>query len=379
MPHAAQVELLDIVANPGRQPGGAAPPPGGSPARDFHRRLPGYRPGPLIDAPGLAAELGLARVVVKDESSRFDLPSYKVLGAAWATYRALIERLGHPADWTSLAELRAVLAPLGPLRLAAATDGNHGRAVARVASWLGYPARILVPAGTAAARVQAIRDEGAQVEVVPGSYDDAVEVTTGLMNDSTLVVSDTSWSGYVDIPRWTVEGYSTIWAEADEQLGGAVPDLVVVQMGVGSLAASVVRAYAARSRVVVVENTAAPCGLLSAAAGRPVVVPGPHRSIMAGLNCGTASPDAWPELAAGVDVFLTVADHETERAMCELASAGVTAGETGAAGFAGLSALIDRRDRHDLALAGRTAMVICTEGATDPQAYVRITSARATA
>jgi diaminopropionate ammonia-lyase len=234
----------------------------------FHRRLPGYEPTPLRDVPSLAAELGLSQLWVKDESSRLGLPAFKMLGASWATYRLLLTRLAalgidEPA-WSTIDELRASLAPLGPLSLAAATDGNHGRAVARMARLVGYGARIFVPVGTAAARIEGIESEGATVTVVDGTYDDAVRVSAAESADDVLIVSDTSWEGYTEVPRWVIDGYSTIFAEADAQLQGVVPDVVVAQMGVGALTAAVADHYAATSVVVAVEPVSAACGLRSA-------------------------------------------------------------------------------------------------------------------
>src|SRR5919199_5038358 len=143
----------------------------------FHRRLPGYEETPLVDAPGLADALGVGKVLVKDESSRLGLPAFKILGASWAVYRALEERLPEGAfgDWETLEGLRERLGPLRPLNLVAATDGNHGRAVARVARILGLSARIFVPEDMASARREAIAGEGAEVVVVRGTYDEAVE------------------------------------------------------------------------------------------------------------------------------------------------------------------------------------------------------------
>jgi diaminopropionate ammonia-lyase len=305
---------------------------------------------------------------VKDESRRLGLPSFKILGASWAVYQLLVRRLGHEPEWNDLDELRAALAPLGSLTLVAATDGNHGRAVAHMARLLGYAARIFVPAGTAGARIDGIESEGAPVTVVDGTYDDAVRASAALAADDVLVVSDTSWEGYTEVPRTVIEGYATIFAEIDEQLAAA-PDLIVVPMGVGALAAAVVTHYAARATIVVVEPLSAACGMDSAAAGRPVEVPGPHDSIMAGLNCGMVSIVAWPTVSAGADVFVAVDDAAAEAAMRDLAALGIVAGETGAAALAGLRAAVGAGVTD---LAGRRALVLCTEGATDPVAYRRI-------
>src|SRR5918997_1568268 len=218
--------------------------PGEGPTREplaFHRRLPGYGPTPLVELPGIARRLGVGRVWLKDESARLGLPPFKILGASWAVYRRLAELLGREPAWGTLEELRAELAPLGRLTLAAASDGNHGRAVARMAALLDYRAHILVPAGIAQARIDAIAGEGATVTVVEGSYDDAVEQAAAMADERTLVISDTSWPGYEQVPRWVVEGYSTLFNEADDQVAeqGVAPFThAVVQVGVGALAAA---------------------------------------------------------------------------------------------------------------------------------------------
>src|SRR5262249_44960947 len=257
----------------------------------FHSQFPGYAPTPLVDAPALAARLGVRRVSVKDESSRLGLPAFKILGASWATYRALAVHLGLTAP--TLDDLRAALAARPPLTLTTATDGNHGRAVARMAAILGCPAHVLIPAHSAQARIDAIASEGAQVTVVDGTYDEAVAQAATEASDDCLVISDTSWPGYEDVARWIVEGYGGIFAEADAQLrerGAVAPDLVAVQIGVGSLATAVVQHYRPQgARIVGVEPAGADCMLVSVAAGEITEVPGPHTSIMAGLNCGLPS------------------------------------------------------------------------------------------
>ncbi|MBA2277329.1 MAG: pyridoxal-phosphate dependent enzyme, partial [Chloroflexia bacterium] len=267
----------------------------------FHRRLPGYAVTPLHDVPALTRTLGVGQVLVKDESRRLGLPAFKMLGASWAVYRALRERLPDLGDdWADVAELRQRVAPLRPLTLAAATDGNHGRAVARMARLIGFDAAIFVPAGTARARIDAIAGEGVIVEVVPGTYDDAVRRSAEGMGAHRLVISDTAWPGYETIPRWVIEGYGTIFAELDEQLTARSlppPEVVAVQMGVGALAAATIAAAGEmrpRPRIVGVEPATAACVLASLRAGHPVTVPEPNRSIMVGLNCDQPSPVAWP-------------------------------------------------------------------------------------
>jgi diaminopropionate ammonia-lyase len=347
---------------------------------ELHRKLPGYGPTPLRDAPGVAARLGVARVWVKDESSRLGLPSFKILGASWATYRALEQHVGGIEEWRSVDELRVRLATKGPLALAAATDGNHGRAVARMARLLGLEARIFVPAGTAAARIEAIRGEGASCDVVAGTYDDAVARSAEEASESCLVISDTSWPGYEVVPRWVIEGYSTIFWEIEGQLArrpGGHPNVVVIQMGVGALAAAAARHYRRaeldpRPTMVGVEPVRAACVLASVEAGDRTTIPGPHDSIMAGLNCGTPSFVAWPDVSRAYDVYVAIEDDRAREGMRALAGEGIVAGETGGAGVGGLLELHERGD-HPVALReATTVLVLCTEGATDPGAYERI-------
>lgn len=359
--------------------------PEANPTREplaLHRRLPGYEPTRLAEAPRIAARLGLERLWVKDESSRMGLPAFKIMGASWAVYRAvgqaLKERAGREiGPWATIDELAAQLAPLRPLTLTCATDGNHGRAVARMAKLLGFGARILVPSDMAPARIAAIESEGAEVVRHEGTYDEAVARSAREAGDRALVISDTSWPGYEEVPRWVIEGYSTIfWEIADELEGRGEPgpDVVAVQIGVGALAAAVVRHFrrpgvAPAPFILGVEPTRAACALASIEAGEIVELPGPHDSIMSGLNCGIPSPVAWPLVSRGIDGFIAVEDERARVAVRALAEEGIVAGECGAAGLAGL---MTWRDAFGGNLSGKRALVITTEGATDPEAYRRI-------
>jgi len=360
-------------------PVGAEPGPA---VHVFHQRLPGYAPTPLREMPGLAAVAGVERVLVKDEGSRFGLPAFKVLGASWATYRVLCERLGVEPAWSSLDELAAIVAErLGPLRLVAATDGNHGRAVARMAKLLRLGSTIVVPEGTADARVAGIESEGAEVVVLPGTYDDAVLFTAEMADDRTLVVSDTSWPGYEDVPRWVIEGYTTIFTEIEGQLAGSghpPVDAAFVPLGVGALgAAAGTNLRAGREPgdgplLVGVEPDTADCVAAAVEAGHLVEVPGPHRSIMAGLNCGLASLLALPIVAATFDAFVAIDDDRCREAIRALAGAGLDVGETGAAALGGLLAVVDEhRDALPLP-AEATVLLLVTEGVTDPANFERI-------
>ncbi len=371
------VDFLDNSAAAGPVPGRADPR-----AARFHRSMPGYALSAIATAPSAAAALGLEQLVVKLETERLGLPSFKLLGASWATCRALSRRLGSGDEpIATFDELRAALPRRDGLSLLAATDGNHGRAVARMARLLGLGARILIPRHAAQARIDAIAAEGATVDVVDGSYDDAIKRSASLADDDHVVISDTSWPGYEDVPGWVADGYSTIFEELAEQLGDeAPPPLLPIQIGVGALACAAVRALADGQRVIVgVEPADAGCVLeaMRSGDGRPVLVPGPHRSIMAGLNCGLASQVALPDMTAGITAFCTIEDADAEEAVRLLLEDGLRCGETGASGLAGLLALRAARpddtwQRFGLA-AQPAALMICTEAPTDARSFERIT------
>ncbi len=327
------------------------PPDAGDPDRpiDFHRRLPGYRETPLVEAPRLAELLGVARVYVKDETSRFGLPSFKVLGASWAAYAALRERLGPgPEGPLSHDALQAWAAPVRPLTLLAATDGNHGRAVARVARWLGLGARIFVPNFVAPGRCRAIEAEGAELVVIDGVYDAAVDAAREAAEAAdALLISDTARSAADVVPRQVTAGYTTALAEVEGQLarsGDDRVDAVAVQAGVGGLASACTTwarlTRRGRSpRVVVVEPEAAASIMTALAAGEPVAVSAGQATAMSVLQCGTVSLTAFANLQAGVSCCLAVEDSWATAAVSELRACGIATGPSGAAGLAGLLAV----------------------------------------
>ena len=356
-------------------------PPAPSEVALFHHRMPAYSPTLLLDAPDLAERLGVGRVVVKAETRRMGLPSFKILGASWATYKAICEHIGHePEPWSNINELARNLAHLRPFKLATATDGNHGRAVSFMARLLGFECDVFVPAGMVRARIEAMEREGATVTVVDGDYDDAVARAAEEAGTRCLIVSDTSWPGYETTPAQVVEGYSTIFAEVDSALDASGldrPDVVVVPMGVGAFMAAAVTHYRStehRPVIVGVEPLDANCVQASALAGELAHVPGPHRSIMVGLNCGLPSLTAWPRLASGIDWLVSVDDDAARLAMRELADAAVASGETGAAALAGLDAILaDEGARAELGdLSAGTILIVVTEGATDPDNFEAI-------
>jgi len=317
-----------------------------------------------VELPALAAELRVGRVFAKDESSRLGLPAFKALGATWAVHRALAERAGGAGGPVPR-----------PLTLVCATDGNHGRAVARTARLLGHRATVLIAPGVHPAAVAAIRDEGATVVEGVASYDDAVRRAAALAaRPGAILVQDTGWPGYEAIPAWIAEGYATLCAEADDQLadaGAGAAGLVVAPVGVGSLAQAVVRhcrsrADGASPAVLAVEPVAAACLLESLRRDALTsVATGP--TAMAGLNCGTPSALAWPVLRAGLDAAVAIDDAAALSAMRDLAERGVPAGPCGAAALAGARAALlgpgARARRAALGVgAGSAVLLISTEG-----------------
>ena len=348
----------------------------GAPARDLHERLPGHTTTAVRELTELADELAVGRVWLKDECGRFGLPSFKPLGASWAVCCAVAERLGDTEPPRDPAELRERARALRPLRLVCATDGNHGRAVAHIAALLELDAEVVVPAGTAAARIAAIEAEGARVHVVDGDYDAAQERSAELAREGGILVSDTSWPGNERIPARVAEGYGTIFAELEEQLD-STPDVAFVPVGVGALAVAAVEHLAPRGvRLVSVEPADADCALASARAGRLVTVPGPHRSAMAGLNCGTVSLIAWPAVQR-MDAFCAIGDEHAEWGVRRLAELGLDRGECSGGVLGAARELLTGehapRFREALDLGpDATALLLLTENVTDPEHFERI-------
>jgi diaminopropionate ammonia-lyase len=327
----------------------------------FHRALPGYAPTQLRPLPEEAAALGLGELWLKDENGRFGLPAFKIAGATWALERLIAERPGLEAVW-------------------AASEGNHGRAVARAAARRGLAARIFLPAAASEARALAIASEGAEVVRVDGFYEDAVAVAARAGEvPGAAVLPDVAYDDSDPVPHWVADGYSTIFAEAAEQADVAF-DVVLCQIGVGAFASAAVR-FAChqqpRAVAIGVEPAAAACATASLSAGRPVVVETPGTS-MAGLNCARPSHAAWPVLRDGLAGTVVIGDDEARSAMRDLADMHIVAGDCGAASLAGLRALM--RDPRCAELAQRAGLgpsscvlLVSTEGATDPAAYALAT------
>lgn len=342
---------------------------------------------PLHALPGLAAELGLGALHVKDEGYRLGLGSFKALGGAYALMRlvqdAASEQLGRnvAADELMSQEVRAVAAGL---TFACATDGNHGRSVAQGAQLIGANAVIFVHTGVSDARVDAIASFGARMIRVDGNYDDSVaEASRVAEQEGWTVLSDMSWSGYERIPALVMQGYSAIVQEALDQLA-APPTHVFLQAGVGGFAAAIAGHMAvvlreARPHVIVVDPQRAPCLFESAKAGRAIKVEEGKATVMAMLECYEPSLVAFRVLERVADGFMTVDEEDAIEAMKRLANPvasdpPVVSGESGGAGLAGLIAMLRQPDLAETIDLGPSArvLVINTEGATDPELYEQI-------
>ncbi len=335
----------------------------------FHHALPGYAPSPLRDLPELAAELNLASLAVKDESDRFGIQAFKGLGASYA--------------------IDSVLRALGPDRpdpvtFTAATDGNHGRAVAWTAKRLGQHAVIFMPDDTAPSRIENIEAEGAEVRLIKGTFDHCVRACADTAKrEGWQVIADTAYPGYMEVPGYIMTGYSTIFAEIADQTDRTY-DAVFLPAGVGGLAAAgtvsfVQRHGADRPRLVCVEPDDSACFLESIdhGDGEPHQATGAQRSMMVGLCCGMPSLLAWPVIRDAMHLFLGIEDEYAIAAIRTFHSHGITSGESGASCLAGLLAVLQRDDlapaREHLGLGQDShVLVINTEGATDPANHARI-------
>ena len=344
----------------------------------------GYRPTPLHQLTGLADALGIEALWLKDESGRFGLGSFKSLGGAYAVVHLLRERLGSAVSVADVAAGRAA-ARVADMTVCCATDGNHGLAVAWGARRAGARSVVFLPGPVSAGRERAIAAQGADIVRIAGSYDEAVETCAEQAGArGWLLVSDTSHAGGDEAPSRVMHGYTLLVDEIGDALAGAVPTHLFVQGGVGGLAAAVIGAFrqdlgAGSPKGIVVEPTAADCLYQSALKGRPSPASGDLDTVMACLAAAEVSPLAWRVLERGAFAFMTLDDAGAVDAMRRAAApaAGdppLVLGESGAASLAGLIAAAgDPAAREALALTAQSsALVIGSEGATDPDIYRRL-------
>ena len=365
-------------------------------ARAFHKSFPQYDRTPLTALEHMAEFLGLGRLYVKDESYRFGLNAFKVLGGSYAMARFIAKETGRDVSELPYSVLTSeeLKREFGQATFFTATDGNHGRGVAWAANRLGQRAVVHMPKGTTRARLENIAREGAQVDIQELNYDDCVRLAAREAAETPrgVIVQDTAWEGYEEIPSWIMEGYGTMAMEAGEQLkeaGDERPTHVFVQAGVGSLAGAVVgyfaNLYADNPPIfVVVEAQAADCLYQGAKAGDGAIrtVGGDMETIMAGLACGEPNTISWDILKNHVKVFISLPDWAAAQGMRMLAApikgdAPITSGESGAAPFGALAAIMTMEEYADLKAAiglneTSRVLVFSTEGDTDPERYKNI-------
>lgn len=330
-------------------------------AKTFHEALPGYRPTNLISVPEIAQELGVGHVFIKDESERFGLPAFKALGATWAIEKAL---KAHHAVNVGTTDSSPTLVT--------ATDGNHGRAVANTAKNLGLKARIFIPDTVSEQAINAIRGEGAEVHVLDTNYDDVVIIAAQNAKDThSLLIQDTAWEGYTDIPGWIVEGYTTMLAEVDEQLAATNNRAthVLVPTGVGSLLQAVLAYYRSQgptaARVISVEPDTAAC-IFTSLENQEFTSVSTGVTVMSGLNCGTPSTLAWPLIQQGLSAATTVSDTQALQALQDLENHQIKVGPCGAAALSGIRNLAGSQTaREQLNLDGSSVIVLLSTESID--------------
>ena len=364
-------------------------------ARTFHESFPQYSETPLAKLDNMAQYLGVGEVYVK-ESYRFGLNAFKVLGGSFAMARYIAKETGRDVSELPYSVLTSdkLREEFGQATFFTATDGNHGRGVAWAANKLRQKAVVHMPIGTTQTRLENIRKEGAQVDITDMNYDDCVRMAAAEAAETPhgVVVQDTAWEGYEEIPSWIMQGYGTMALEASRQLkkyGCDRPTHVFVQAGVGSLAGAVVGYFTNLypdnpPTFVVVEAEAAACLYKGAVAGDGAIriVDGDMQTIMAGLACGEPNTISWDILKNHVKVFIAAPDWVAAKGMRMLSApikgdVQVTSGESGAAPFGALAAMMTMDEYSDLKNAiglnsDSKVLLFSTEGDTDPERYKNI-------
>ncbi|ENK0837641.1 diaminopropionate ammonia-lyase [Clostridium sporogenes] len=364
-------------------------------ARYFHQSFPQFTKTPLVNLDNLAKHLGIAGVYVKDESYRFGLNAFKVLGGSFSMGKYLAKRLGKDISELSYEKLTSEEArkKLGDITFITATDGNHGRGVAWTATQLNQKSIVYMPKGSSLTRLENIRKEGAKASITEFNYDDAVRLAASEAKENGWVmVQDTAWEGYEEIPTWIMQGYGTMASEALEQLrelNVEKPTHIFVQAGVGSLAGAVQGYFASVFKdecpiTVIVEADEADCLYRSAVAGdgKPRAVTGDMPTIMAGLACGEANTIGWEVLKSYSSTFVSCPDWVSANGMRMLGNPikedkKIISGESGSVTSGLLNAIMTNDDmkelREQLKLDENSRVLLfSTEGDTDPDKYRKI-------
>ena len=361
-------------------------------AKRFHESFPQYKETPEVELKEMAKYLNVNKICVKDESYRFGLNAFKVLGGSYAMGRHIAEELGKDIkdiDYNYITS-KECHDKLGEVTFFSATDGNHGKGVAWTANKLKQKCVIYMPSGSTERRLEAIREEGATATIESLNYDDCVRKAEAEHQKTphSVVVQDTAWEGYEKIPSWIMEGYGTMALEADAAFGER-PTHVFVQAGVGSLAGGVVGYYTNKykdnpPKFIIVETSVYDCLYKGAVknTGETAIVGGENVSIMAGLCCGEPNITSWDILRNHATCFVSAEDDVTRLGMRMLAApikgdSPITSGESGAVPFGVLATIMlcdEYKDlRKELGLDSNSKIqLFSTEGNTDPNRYEHI-------
>ena len=360
----------------------------------FHRQVPSYMPTELVSLKGLAGAWGLGGIYVKDESTRFNLKAFKVLGGSYAVARLVCQQMGIGMEDTNYNQLISdeFNQRIGHITLATATDGNHGRGIAWTAQQLGLKAVIYMPRGAVKSRIENIRSHGASVEVTDLNFDDTVRLaSTMAVKNGWYLIQDTSWEGYEKIPLWIMQGYLTMGKEATEQMAelNTAPTHVFIQAGVGAMSGAVVGYLVNKfrdrpPRFIIMEPKNAACIFASAVAGdgQPHAVTGALDTIMAGLACGEPSLLGWNILRDFPCGYMSCDNYVAANGIRILANPvsgdrAVEAGESGSVGIGLMDLLANHTAFKEIKQAldigpDSKLLFFNTEGATDPINYQEI-------
>lgn len=360
-------------------------------ARAFHSTFPQYQATPLVSLRQLAETLGVNSIYLKDESKRFGLNAFKVLGASYAIANEISKRIGKEITELSAENIlsKETKEKIGDITFVTATDGNHGRGVAWTANKLGQKSVVYMPKGSALERLENIRAEGAEAEITDMNYDDAVRMAQKMAEEEGwIMVQDTAWEGYENIPKWIMQGYTTMGHEIMEQIPEK-PTHIFLQAGVGSMAGAITGFFSNlykedKPMIVIVEPAKADCLFQTAKAddGKLHNVTGDMDTIMAGLACGEPCTIGWDVLKGYADAFIRCPEYAAADGMRILASpvkgdTAVTAGESGAAAFGCMANILmdaDLAEWKRLLKLDEDAKILCisTEGDTDKKNYQNV-------
>lgn len=363
--------------------------------RKFHMTIPNYANTPLVSLDGLSKELDLKSIYIKDESKRFGLNAFKVLGASYAVVQLLCEKLEKNISEVDFNFFRSseIKTSIKNMVFVTATDGNHGKGLAWASSQLGCKAVIYMPKGSSSERVKAIESEGAEVIVTELNYDDAVRLASKTADENGwYLVQDTAWDGYNKIPTWIMEGYLTMADEAFEQMlmvDAQTPTHIFLQAGVGCMAGSVIGYYASKLKrkcpiISIVEPFNADCifNSIKINDGNPHPVFGDLETVMAGLSCGEPNPITWEMIKDKASYSIVCDDQLTMLGMRILANPlgndkKIISGESGAVGVGVVHSIMKKKYlsdlKKDMGLDNNSVvLIISTEGDTDKESYKRI-------